>query len=50
MDNYTDVRLSPLLIISESKWCSDISTNEQKKEWFLRLNPNGTKLLTVLKE
>lgn len=21
--------------------CSDISTNEQKKDWFLRLNPNG---------
>jgi glutathione S-transferase len=20
---------------------SDISTNEQKKDWFLRLNPNG---------
>lgn len=22
--------------------CSDISTNEQKNDWFLRLNPNGT--------
>jgi glutathione S-transferase len=21
--------------------CSNISTNEQKKDWFLRLNPNG---------
>lgn len=27
----------------DTKTILDISTNEQKKDWFLKLNPNGTK-------
>jgi glutathione S-transferase len=33
------------LLSAMTRWfidiCSNISTNEQKKDWFLRLNPNG---------
>ena len=29
------------LLIQVRPWHSDISTNEQKKPWFLRLDPNG---------
>lgn len=35
------------LLILRTKSRSDISTNEQKKEWFLRLNPNGTFVLLL---
>jgi hypothetical protein len=31
----------PVSAVSRTKYTRDISTNEQKKEWFLRLNPNG---------
>ena len=27
--------------------CSDTSTDEQKKDWFLRLNPNGKGILSA---
>jgi len=45
MDNYSYVSkatflAAELLMLTPSLY-SDTSTNEQKKDWFLRLNPNG---------
>jgi len=28
-------------MLSDTKTIINISTNEQKKDWFLKLNPNG---------
>lgn len=44
MDDEFHVNLTvcfPLHSHSLNTCVSDISTNEQKKDWFLRLNPNG---------
>ncbi len=35
------VKQPPILIMLLIRLHSNIMTNEQKKEWFLRLNPNG---------
>jgi hypothetical protein len=49
MENYSYV--SQFILLSDGAteinplFLSDTSTNEQKKDWFLRLNPNGNHLL-----
>lgn len=40
----TQILLEELAAVHGTKWTTtliNISTNDQKKEWFLRLNPNG---------
>lgn len=45
MDNHSYVSwmnfLAGRAINTKYRHCSDTATNEQKKDWFLRLNPNG---------
>lgn len=42
MDHDVNVRSQSLKRTIADEHFSNIMTNEQKKEWFLRLDPNGT--------